>query len=322
MLEVRGSGDLTLDPCHKTQTQGSNSTTNNTTSTADNTTSTANNTTSTANNTTSTADNTTSTADNTTSTADNTTSTENTNSGGQSGASWSGKGFEGVFAGINALAQAVEAIHDRVKCLSDTGFEGKYTVEDQNGEDQEFDFEGCTFDGIKSWATATTEAIEVLSRKTAILADSDRFLYTPSEGRPKIVLLYRVRDGNKWKAGSYQSTIWHPTASAVNKLVIDVSPPWPRWLGPHFVFLTLTDGSGMPAYGRDLSEAIAQLGNLLQFVRPEYIPAQWQNAINPVVKPKVKVVQLWPVKVEYWPDGYSKGRKAEAERFYPKPWAK
>jgi hypothetical protein len=167
---------------------------------------------------------------------------------------------------------------------------------------------------IAAARVAILAAIATLSGKIKepILSLPEYFGLRPGVDRPSLVIIYKEKNGDKWGQSTFSTTIPNPKASIIAALPnLEIEP---KEQGIYFASLGLLDNSQVRVSLSSKASAKAYLQYLLTMVDPSVIPDDLDKRIIEGTNQRVKTIQLYARKIEWYPQGKQDNRNPDYER--------
>jgi hypothetical protein len=148
------------------------------------------------------------------------------------------------------------------------------------------------------------------------LGISEHFHLKPGTGRSSLLINYKEHDGWTWQRSTFTITVPHPSSSTVSSF--ETLQPPARSIGGHYVTLTLLDGSRLRATGDSIENAKAFMTYLVSLIDTQWIPPNWDLNLTESFSNKIATREVFPRKLEYFPEGQTSSNAPKYERFLPK----
>jgi hypothetical protein len=149
-----------------------------------------------------------------------------------------------------------------------------------------------------------------------VLGVSEHFHLKPGTGRSALLINYKEHDGWTWQRSTFTITVPHPSSSTVSSF--ETLQPPARSIGGHYVTLTLLDGSRLRATGDTIENAKAFMAYLVSLIDTQWIPLNWDLNLTESFSNKIATREVFPRKLEYFPEGQTSSSAPKYERYLPK----
>jgi hypothetical protein len=158
--------------------------------------------------------------------------------------------------------------------------------------------------------TATMKGMEELGKMEALLAQVDDYEIRIPAKRPVIVIIYKEKIGLKWGRSTYQSSIFHPSLTAINTLFLPSFKIPVKKMGSHCTSIGLIDGSKIVAWADTEASSLA----LFNFLYGNVDATKKDLILQPIHEIDKSVGKagkiLHPRQVQYFPHGTGRNAKA------------
>jgi hypothetical protein len=154
------------------------------------------------------------------------------------------------------------------------------------------------------------KGIEEVGKMEALLAQVDDYEIRIPAKRPVIVIIYKEKIGLKWGRSTYQSSIFHPSLTAISTLFLPNFTIPTKKMGSHCTSIGLIDGSRIVAWSDTEASSLA----LFNFLYGNVEQSKKDLLIQPVHEIDKNVGKagqvLHPRQVQYFPNGTGRNAKA------------
>ena len=133
----------------------------------------------------------------------------------------------------------------------------------------------------------------------------DVYPVLPGAERPCFLMYYKVPGGGTASSSTWQTTLVHPSQSAINNFD-DLAPP-DRTLGKTVVSVLLSDGSRVIARGDEQADAELFLTYLLSLLDGSFVPSDLDDIKVVSVNPRLEDYTVKCSQIEYYPNGKNFG---------------